>query len=67
MENYHVTYEDIANVFTKIKSKRILNKTIILNGQAEYKTGRIIRKKSNKNTKRKGKNNSYKVVKFTRK
>ncbi|MCI8760743.1 MAG: hypothetical protein HFJ34_06520 [Clostridia bacterium] len=48
MENYHATCEDIANVFSKIKNKEILNETIILNGQAEYKASKIISQKSNK-------------------
>ena len=48
VENYHTTYEDVANVFTKIKNKGILNETIILNGQAEYKTGNKNRKKKAK-------------------
>ena len=53
VENYHATYEDIADVFTKIKNKGILNETIILNGQAQYKTDKITLQKSNKNTKKK--------------
>lgn len=28
VENYHATYEDIANVFTKIKNKGILNEQL---------------------------------------
>lgn len=48
VENYYVTYEDIADVFSKIKNKGILNETIILNGQAEYKTGNKNRKKKAK-------------------
>lgn len=38
VENYNTTYEDIANVFCKIKNKGILNETIILKGQANYRT-----------------------------
>ena len=52
VENYHTTYEDIVDVFSKIKNKGILNETIILNGQAEYK---ITLQKRNKSTKRKTK------------
>ncbi len=48
VENYHVTYEDIAKVFSKIKNKGILNETIILNGQVEYKTGNKDRKRKSK-------------------
>ena len=48
VENYHTTYEDVANVFTKIKNKGILNETLILNGQAEYKTGNKDRKRKSK-------------------
>ena len=48
VENYHTTYEDVENVFTKIKNKGILNETIILNGQAEYKTGNKDRKRKSK-------------------
>lgn len=55
VENYHATYEDIADVFSKIKNKGILNETIILNGQAKYETDKITLQKSNKNTKRKSK------------
>lgn len=55
VENYHATYEDITDVFSKIKNKGILNETIILNGQAQYKTDRITLQKSNKKTKRKSK------------
>ena len=48
VKNYNVTYEDITKVFSKIKNKGILNETIILNGQAEYKTGNKDRKKKSK-------------------
>ena len=48
VENYNVTYEDIAKVFSKIKNKGILNETIILNGQAGYKTVNKDRKKKSK-------------------
>lgn len=53
VEKYNVTYEDIVNVFSKIKNKGILNETIILNGQAEYKTiNKDRKKKSKKHVKR---------------
>lgn len=55
IENYHATYEDIAKVFSKIKNKGILNGTIILNRQAEYKASKITWQKSNENRKRKSK------------
>ena len=53
VKNYNVTYEDITKVFSKIKNKGILNETIILNGQAEYKTGnKDMKKKSKKHVNR---------------
>ena len=55
VENYNVNYEDIVKVFSKIRNKGILNETIILNGQAEYKTHKITLQKRNKSTKRKTK------------
>lgn len=55
VENYHATYEDITKVFSKIKNKGILNETIILNGQAQYKTDKITLQKRNKSTKSKSK------------
>lgn len=64
VENYHVTYEDVANVFSKIKNKGILNETIILNGQAEYKKDRITSQKSNKNRKKKSKKNVKREEEF---
>ncbi len=64
VENYNATYEDIAKVFSKIKNKGILNETIILNGQAEYKTDKITLQKSNKNMKRKYKKHINNEEKF---
>ncbi len=55
VENYNVNYEDIVKVFSKIRNKGILNETIILNGQAEYKTHKITSQRRNKSTKRKSK------------
>lgn len=55
VQNYHVTYEDIANVFSKIKNKGMLNETIILKGQANYKMNKTVVKSENKNAKRKSK------------
>lgn len=55
VENYHATCEDIADVFSKIKNKGILNETIILNGQAKYKIDKITLQRKNKSTKRKTK------------
>lgn len=55
IENYHVTCEDIAKVFSKIKNKGILNETIILKGQANYKMNKTVVKSENKNAKRKSK------------
>ncbi len=53
VENYHATYEDVAKVFTKIKNKGILNETIILKGQAEYKKNKtVVKSKSKKHIKR---------------
>ncbi len=53
VENYNVTYEDVAKVFSKIKNKGILNETIILDGQAECKTVNKDRKrKAKKHVKR---------------
>lgn len=52
MEKYNTTYEDIANVFSKIKNKGILNETIILKGQANYRTEI---QRGNKRTKSKSK------------
>lgn len=64
VENYHATYEDIADVFSKIKDKGILNETIILNGQAEYKIDKITLQRRNKNTKRKTKKHIKKEEEF---
>lgn len=64
IENYYATYEDIADVFSKIKNKGILKETIILNGQAQYKTGKITLQKREKNTKRKSKKHIKKEEEF---
>lgn len=64
VENYNVTYEDIVNVFSKIKNKGILNETIILNGQDEYKTNKITLQKGNKNRKKKPKKHTKKEEEF---
>ena len=62
--NYHATYEDVADVFSKIKNKGILNETIILNGRAKYKSDRITLLKSNKKTNRKAKKHIKKEEEF---
>ena len=48
--NYNVTYNDITEVFKKIKNQGILNEPIILDGQAKLKTDILTSQKSNKRT-----------------
>ena len=51
--NYNVTYDDITEVFKRIKNKCILNEPIILDGQARYKNDMSILHNSNKRAKNK--------------
>lgn len=51
--NYNVTYDDITEVFKKIKDKGILNESIILDGHAKYKKDMLILHNCNKRAKNK--------------
>lgn len=46
--NYNVTYNDVTEVFKRIKNKSILNEPIILDGHARYKNDIPILHNSNK-------------------
>lgn len=47
-KNYNVTYDDITEVFKRIKNKGILNEPIILDGHAKYKNDMQILHSGNK-------------------
>lgn len=48
--SYNVTYNDITEVFKRIKNQGILKESIILDGQAKLKTDILTLQKSNKRT-----------------
>lgn len=51
--NYNITYNDITEVFKRIKNQGILNEPIILDGQARYKNEMPILYNGNKKAKNK--------------